>query len=115
MKRLGQKICAAAVLSLAFVAIWHDSAQAAMPVISSIGQIKDSSVVNPTRIDVDAAGTIYLCDGNVNGVTRYNKYGQALPTLKGAYKVRSNGIAVTPDGSRVFVSVSEPLFVTVTV
>jgi sugar lactone lactonase YvrE len=108
MKRLGQKICVAVVLSLAFVAIWHDSAQAAMPVMSSIGQIKDSSVVNPTRIDVDAAGTIYLCDGTLNGVTRYNKYGKALPTLKGPYLVRPNGVAVTPDGSRVFVSVGEP-------
>ena len=108
MKRLGQKICLAVALSLVFVAIWHDSAQAAMPVISSIGQIKDGTVVNPTRIDVDAAGTIYLCDGNLNGVTRYNKYGQALPILKGAYIVRSNGVAVTPDGSRVFVSVVEP-------
>lgn len=108
MKRLGQKICVAVALSLALVAIWHDSAHAAMPVIASLGQIKDKSVVNPTRIDVDAAGTIYLCDGSVNGVTRYDKYGQALSTLKGAYKVMSNGIAVTPDGSRVFVAVSEP-------
>ena len=108
MKRLGQKICVAVALSLAFVAIWHDSAQAAMPVISSLGQIKDSSVVNPTRIDVDAAGTIYLCDGTVNGVTRYDKYGKALHTLRGEYKVRSNGVAVTPDGSLVFVSVAAP-------
>jgi sugar lactone lactonase YvrE len=108
MKRLGQRICVAVALSLAFVAIWHDSAQAAMPVISPLGQIKDSAVGNPTRIDVDAAGTIYLCDASKNGVSRYNKYGQALPTLKGAYKVRSNGVAVTPDGSRVFVSVSAP-------
>lgn len=108
MKRLGQKLCVAAVLSLAFVAIWHDAAQAAMPVIGSLGQIKDKTVVNPTRIDVDAAGTIYLCDGNVNGVTRYDKYGRALPTLKGDYTVRSNGVAVTPDGSRVFVSVAAP-------
>ena len=108
MKRFGQKICVAVVLSLAFVAIWHDSAQAAMPVISSIGQIKDNTVVHPTRIDVDAAGTIYLCDGSVNGVVRYNKYGEALPPLKGEYKVKSNGVAVTPDGSRVFVSVAAP-------
>lgn len=108
MKRLGQKICVAVALSLAVVAIWHDSAQAAMPVISSLGQIKDSTVGNPSRIDVDAAGTIYLCDASKNGVSRYNKYGQVLPTLKGAYKVRSNGVAVTPDGSRVFVSVAAP-------
>ena len=108
MKRLGQKICVAVALSLAFVAIWHDSAQAAMPVISSIGQIKDNTVVHPTRIDVDAAGTIYLCDGSVNGVVRYNKYGEALPPLKGEYKVKSTGVAVTPDGSRVFVSVAAP-------
>lgn len=108
MKRLGQKICVAVALSLAFVAIWHDSAQAAMPVISSLGQIRDSSVVNPTRIDVDAAGTIYLCDGTLNGVTRYDKYGKALQALRGGYKVRSKGVAVTPDGSRVFVSVSAP-------
>jgi hypothetical protein len=108
MKRLGQKICVAVALSLAFVAIWHDSAQAAMPVISSLGQIKDSSVVNPTRIDVDAAGTIYLCDGTLNGVARFDKYGKALQVLRGEYKVRANGVAVTPDGSRVFVSVSAP-------
>ncbi|MBE0502629.1 MAG: VCBS repeat-containing protein [Desulfuromonadales bacterium] len=108
MKRLGQKICVAVALSLAFVAIWHDSAQAAMPVISSLGQIKNSSVVTPTRIDVDAAGTIYLCDGTLNGVARFDKYGKALQVLRGGYKVRSNGVAVTPDGSRVFVSVSEP-------
>jgi len=108
MKRLGQKICVAVALSLAFVAIWHDSAQAAMPVISSLGQIKDSSVVNPTRIDVDAAGTIYLCDGTLNGVARFDKYGKALQVLRGDYRVRSSGVAVTPDGSRVFVSVSVP-------
>lgn len=108
MKRLGQKICVAIVLSLTFVVIWHDSAQAAMPVIKSIGEIKDKTVVNPTRIDVDAAGTIYLCDGSLNGVSRYDKYGQALTALKGAYRVRSNGVAVTPDGSRVYVSVAEP-------
>ena len=108
MKRLGQKICVAVALSLAFVAIWHDSAQAAMPVISPLGQIKDGTVSHPTRIDVDAAGTIYLCDGSVNGVVRYDKYGQVLPTLKGAYRVRSSGVAVTPDGSRVFVSVATP-------
>lgn len=108
MKRLGQKICVAVALSLAFVAIWHDSAQAAMPVFSSLGQIKDDSVVNPTRIDVDAAGTIYLCDGTLDGVTRYDKYGKALQTLRGEYRVRPNGVAVTPDGSRVFVSVSAP-------
>lgn len=113
MKRLGQKFCVVAVLSLAFVAIWHDAAQAAIVdsttlKFSSLGQIKDKTVVNPTRIDVDAAGTIYLCDGNVNGVTRYDKYGRVLPTLKGAYRVKSNGVAVTPDGSRVFVSVAAP-------
>lgn len=108
MKRLGQKICVAVALSLAFVAIWHDSAQASMPVISSLGQIKNSSVVTPTRIDVDAAGTIYLCDSTLNGVARFDKYGKALQVLRGGYKVRSGGVAVTPDGSRVFVSVSEP-------
>lgn len=108
MKRLGQKICVAVVLSLAFVAIWHDSAKAAMPVIASLGQIKDSTVVSPNRIDVDAAGTIYLNDPGRNAVTRYDKYGQALSVLKGAYRVAHGGVAVTPDGSRVFVSVSAP-------
>ena len=107
MKRLGQKICVAVVLSLAFVAIWHDSAKAAMPVITSIGQIKEN-VIGPHRIDVDAMGTIYLNDPYAKGVTRYNKYGQALPTLKGDYKITTHGLAVTPDGRRVYVSVVAP-------
>lgn len=108
MKRLGKKVCLVAVLSLAVVAIWHDCAVAVTsPVVKSLGQITEG-VISPTRIDVDSAGTLYVSDSRLNGVARYDKYGKALPTLTGNYRIKGTGVAVTPDGSRVYVSVAGP-------
>lgn len=108
MKRLGKKVCLVAVLSLAVVAIWHDYAAAVTsPVVKSLGQITEG-VISPTRIDVDSAGTLYVSDSRLNGIARYDKYGKALPILEGNYRVKGTGVAVAPDGSRVYVSVADP-------
>jgi len=57
----------------------------------------------PGRIDVDASGAIYVTDASKAVVVKYDKYGKFIRHYKGV-PVSGGGVAVTPDGGRIYVS-----------
>jgi DNA-binding beta-propeller fold protein YncE len=105
MKRPGSRFCLVAVISLLLGAIWHASASAAVaPTLVSLGQIRDLTVLaTPGRIDVDAAGAVYVTDARKGAVVKFDKYGQWVRSYTGA-SVSGAGVAVSPDGSRIYVA-----------
>jgi DNA-binding beta-propeller fold protein YncE len=97
------KACLAAVISLLLGVIWHTPASAAVaPVIKSLGRISQGLSV-PGRLDVDEAGSVYVADAGKKAVFKYDKFG-VLVTTYAAVPAAGTGLAVTPDGSRLYVS-----------
>jgi hypothetical protein len=103
MNRSHLKICLFAVLPLLLSAIWLGPALAAVaPAISSLGQIRDAGLRAPTRIDLDAAGNLYVADPRAAVIAKFDIYGQKVATFSG-FPV-AGALAVTADGSRLYVS-----------
>tara|TARA_R110001583_G_scaffold69544_2_gene197105 strand:+ start:26269 stop:27417 length:1149 start_codon:yes stop_codon:yes gene_type:complete len=65
----------------------------------------DSVLVKPFGIDVDEQGNLYVMDQSSGDIKIYNRDGEFLRKI-GQKKLFSmpTGLAVTPDGSRVFIS-----------
>lgn len=105
MKRTDINICLVAVISLLFGAIWHVPASAAVaPAIVPLGEIHNAELLtSPGRIDVDAVGSIYVTDARKKVVVKFDKYGQFAHKYS-AIPASGRGVAVSPDGSRVYVS-----------
>ena len=91
-----------AVISLLLSVIWLGTAFAAAPVFTSLGQIRDG-LKAPTRIDTDALGNLYVADPGLGTVLKYDKYGRLLRSF-GGLTVSGGGLAVSPDGSRLYVA-----------
>ena len=91
-----------AVISLLLSVIWLGPALAAAPVFTSLGQIRDG-LKAPTRVDTDALGNLYVADPGLGTVIKYDKYGRLLRSFAGL-SVSGGGLAVTPDGSRLYVA-----------
>lgn len=94
-----------AVISLLLSVIWLGPAFAAAPVFTSLGQIRDG-LKAPTRIDTDAAGSLYVADPGLGTVVKYDKYGRLLRSYSGL-TISGGGLAVTPDGSRLYVAAEQ--------
>lgn len=69
-----------------------------------IGRSEPGQVAKPLGIDVDLAGNLYAIDATFKRVTVYTRDGKFLRTFGGTKMFdRPSGIAVTPDGAKVFV------------
>lgn len=103
MKGPTSKIYLVVVISLLLSAISHSVSSAAVaPVITPLGRITEQ-LQAPGRIDVDSAGNLYVSDVRKKAVQKYDKYGKLVRTFSGA-PVSCLGLAVTPDGTRIYVS-----------
>lgn len=91
-----------AVISLMLSVIWLGQAFAAAPVFTSLGQIS-AGLKAPTRIDTDALGNLYVADPGLGLVLKYDKYGRLLRSFSGL-AVSGGGLAVSADGSRLYVA-----------
>lgn len=69
-----------------------------------VGRNEPGQLVKPFGIDVDRDGNLYVIDGTLKRVTVYDRDGTFMQTYGGSKLFdRPSGIAVTADGSRVFV------------
>lgn len=102
MKRSRMTSCLFAVLPLLFSVIWHEPAAAAVaPTLAPLGQIREG-LRAPTRIDVDAAGNLYVADVRAAAVFKFDMYGKLIATFAGV--PISGGLAVSADGARLYVA-----------
>ncbi len=90
-----------AVISLLLSVIWLGQAQASAPVFQSLGQIRDG-LKTPTRIAVDGLGNLFVADPGLGTVVKFDKYGRLVRSF-GGLNVSGGGLAVSPDGSRLYV------------
>ncbi len=69
-----------------------------------IGREEPGRLFLPLGLVQDAAGNLYVCDGTAKRVTIYDRDGKYLRALGGRkYFKRPSGIAVDPQGKRVYV------------
>ncbi|MEJ2199456.1 MAG: FG-GAP-like repeat-containing protein [Desulfuromonadaceae bacterium] len=89
------------VIALILAVIWPSSeAYCAVPVVESLGQLHEELSV-PVRLDVDEAGNLYVADARRKAIYRFDRYG-ALAQSYTAVTVSGGGLAVSPDGSRLY-------------
>lgn len=101
MKRIHSILSLCLAISLLFSVIWLGSAFAA-PTFTSLGQIKAEGLQVPGAMDLDEAGNLYVADARGGLVHKFNAFGKLLQSfnLKGS----GRGLAVTPDGSKLYVA-----------
>lgn len=69
-----------------------------------IGKDEPGRLFMPLGLAQDAAGNLYVCDGTAKRVTIYDRDGKYLRVLGGKdYFSRPSGVAVNPEGTRVYV------------
>jgi len=69
-----------------------------------IGREEPGRLFMPLGLAQDAAGNLYVCDGSAKRVTIYDRDGKYLRVLGGKdYFSRPSGVAVDPQGKRVYV------------
>lgn len=69
-----------------------------------IGREEPGRLFMPLGLAQDAAGNLYVCDGTAKRVTIYDRDGKYLRVLGGKdYFSRPSGVAVDPQGKRVYV------------
>lgn len=100
MKRFFPSAGIVLVISLLVSAIWLSPAEAAL--IGPLGRIETSGMGVPATLDVDAGGNLYVADARNGNVYKFNRYGQLTATF--ALQGSGLGLAVTPDGSRLYVA-----------
>ena len=88
-------------ISLASHVICPTSASAA-PTLQSLGRI-DEGLSVPTRLDLDAAGNLYVADPRQKSIFIYDKFG--TPASEYPVENLSGGaLAVTPDGTKIYIA-----------
>ncbi len=69
-----------------------------------IGVNGNGRLVKPLGLALDDAGRLYVCDGSAKRVVIFNRDGKFLGAVGGEEMLeRPTGVAVDPDGSRIFV------------
>ncbi len=103
MMRSWIMISLVAVLSLTCSVIWLDTGMAAqVPRLEKLGQLKAGLRV-PTRLDVDAAGNLYVADTRAQRVVKFDKFGHLVRSYD-QVKISGAGLAVSTSGQRIYVS-----------
>jgi len=102
MERVAKKVCLLTVSAVIFGVIWQGVALAAAPVVESLGRIKDDLIVS-SRVDVDGDGSVYVVDPRRSAVYKYDAYAKRVATFD-KVSPDGRGLAVTPDGSALYVS-----------
>src|SRR6056297_907030 len=94
-------VCLVAVISLLLGVIWPSPAVAAVaPEIEPLGDIETGLTV-PGKLDVDAAGNLYVADARSGKVLKFDASGDLLRSYDAA-AVSGRGLAVKSDGSRIY-------------
>lgn len=102
MKRFLSSVCLAAVISLVSSVIWPGQSDAATPVFTPLEQVKMEGLASPGALAIDAAGNFYVADADGGEVFKFDRYNRLV--AKFSLGASGNGLAVTPDGSRLYVS-----------
>lgn len=105
MKMFRPFLCLVTVISLLLSVITHSTVQAQVaPTVKPLGMLKEG-LDSPGRLAVDQEGNIYVANyaGLASNVLKYDKYGRLKQAYSG-FHMGNRGLAVTPDGSRLFVS-----------
>ena len=91
------------VISLLLGVIWLSPARAAVPpVFEPLDQIRANGMLVVGAMDMDDAGNLYVADARAGLVHTFDQYGDLLQSVD--LQVTGSGLAVTPDGSRLYVS-----------
>ncbi|MDG5468965.1 FG-GAP-like repeat-containing protein [Deltaproteobacteria bacterium IMCC39524] len=91
------------VISLFLGVIWLSPARAAVaPVFEPLGQIRADGMLLVGAMDMDEAGTLYVADSRAGLVHTFDQYGDFLQSFD--LQVTGRGLAVTPDGSKLYVA-----------
>ncbi len=110
MARVWINICFLVALSLLSGVIWPDCVAAVpAPQLERLGQIKAGLRV-PSRIDVDAAGNLYVADSRLQQVVKFDRFGRQV-ALFTQVEASGAGLAVSADGSRIYVAANDKVAV----
>lgn len=101
MKGIFARFGQIAVFSLLFGAIWPCLALAA-PTFESLGRITADGLDVPGAMDLDADGNLYVADARGGEVFKFDRYHRLVQVFD--LQVTGAGLAVTPDGSRLYVA-----------
>lgn len=102
MNRFFPSVFLVAAISLLLSVIWPSSSSAAMPTFTSLGQLRAQGLEVPGAMALDAAGNLYVADAQGGEVFSFDRYGR----LKAVFdaQVSGRGLAVSPDGSKLYVA-----------
>ncbi|MDT8442490.1 MAG: FG-GAP-like repeat-containing protein, partial [Desulfuromonadales bacterium] len=101
MKRISALFGQIAVFSLLFGAIWPCLALAA-PAFEPLGRITAAGLDVPGAMDLDAAGNLYVADARGGEVFKFDRYHRLVQVFD--LQATGAGLAVTPDGTRLYVA-----------
>ncbi len=103
MNGLLKVICLFVVISLSVLGLSAGDARAAMPNVDYLETFGvGAGMSGPGAIDLDDNGNLYVADPDA-GIVKFNKYGTERARF-GTVPVAGAGLAVSPDGSRIFVT-----------
>lgn len=102
MKRFFHSAWLMAVISLLVSVIWPAQSSAAMPTITSLGQIRAQGLNSPGAMAVDAAGNLYVADARGGEVFKFDRYGRQKAVF--SVQASGSGLAVAPGGGRLYVA-----------
>ena len=104
MKRSYPHFRLLAVISLLLGAIWLNPASAAtVPQLTWLGEWSGGLVAGPRALDVDGQGSLYVADQLSRTVFKFDRFGRCQTSFLDG-QASGRGVAVTPDGSTLYVS-----------
>ncbi|MHB8707539.1 MAG: FG-GAP-like repeat-containing protein [Desulfuromonadales bacterium] len=105
MKRFFPTLCLTVVISLLLSVIWPSQSNAAAPIFTPLEQVRTDGLGSPGAVAVDAAGNFYVADADGGEVFKFNRYNRLVARF--SLGASGNGLAVTPNGSMLYVSRSD--------
>lgn len=102
MKRFFPTLCLTVVISLLLSVIWPSQSNAAAPIFAPLEQVRTDGMGSPGAVAVDAAGNFYVADADGGEIFKFNRYNRLVARF--SLGASGNGLAVTPNGSMLYVS-----------